>query len=139
MSNHSRSRHVSAPPERVWDLWSNTSTWASWNPSVKSMEPGRRLEMGVDTTMHTNDGRHHLMKVVDMKPGRSFSMQTSPVPLSRFTFTCTVEPTEGGSTISQSVSMGGLMGGVMSATGGDRVAAGFEPILEGLARAAESS
>jgi hypothetical protein len=102
------------------------------------MEPGRRLEMGVETTMHTNDGRHHLMKVVDLKPGRSFSMQTSPVPLSRFTFTCTVESAEGGSTIRQSVSMSGVMGGFISATGGERVAASFEPVLEGLAREAES-
>ena len=139
MSDHSRSRHVNAAPERVWDIWSNTSTWASWNPDVESMEPGRRLEMGAETTMHTKAGRHHPMTVVDLHPGRRFSLRTSPVPLSRFTFTCTVEPAEGGSTIRQGVAMSGLMGWFISATGGDRVAAGFEPVLEGLAKAAESS
>lgn len=138
MSEHARSRHVAAPADRVWEIWSDTASWQSWNPDVKSMEPGQKLELGAETTMHTNAGRHHLMKVVDLEPGRSFSLQTSPVPLSTFRFTCSVEPAEGGSTVKQAVSMSGLLGGIMSATGGDRVAAGFEPVLDGLARAAEA-
>lgn len=137
MTDHSRSRETTAPAARVWEIWSDTSTWDSWNPDVSSMEPGRPLELGAETTMHTKDGRHHRMRVVALEPGRKFSLQTSPVPLSKFTFTCTVAPAGAGSTIRQAVSMSGALGWLMSATAGDRIAEGFRGVLDGLARAAE--
>ena len=138
MTEHARSRQTAAPPERVWSIWSDTSTWGSWNPDVASMEPGRRLELGAEVTMHTRDGRHHRMRVVGLQPGQSFSLETSPLPLARFTFTCAVRRAASGSTISQAVTMAGPAGRLMSAAAGERVAEGFRPILDGLAQAAES-
>jgi uncharacterized protein YndB with AHSA1/START domain len=139
MTEHSRTRQTNAPAERVWEIWSDTSTWSSWNPDVASMEPGRRLELGAETTMHTKAGRHHRMKVVALEPGRGFSLETSPVPLTRFTFTCSIERAPSGSTIRQGVKMSGPLGGLMSAMAGNRVAEGFGPILDGLAGAAEKA
>lgn len=137
MSGHSRNRKTSAPPARVWEIWSDTSTWASWNPDVASMEPGLKLALGAETTMNTRAGRHHRMKVVALEPGSSFSLETSPVPLTRFTFTCSVDPADGGSRIQQSLRMAGPLGWLMSATAGSRIAEGFAPVLDGLATEAE--
>jgi uncharacterized protein YndB with AHSA1/START domain len=137
MTEHVRSRQTQARPDRVWEIWSDTSTWSRWNPDVASMEPGRRLELGAETTMRTNAGRSHQMRVVALNPGRSFSLQTNPLPLSTFTFTCSVEPAPGGSTIRQAVQVSGPLGWLVSRTGGERVAQGFEPILDGLVHAAE--
>jgi uncharacterized protein YndB with AHSA1/START domain len=138
MSAHSRTRTTTAPSERVWEIWSDTSTWASWNPDVTAMDPGRRLERGAQVTMHTKDGRHHQMTVVGLAAGREFALETSPVPLSTFRFTCRVEPSSAGSTISQEVAMRGPVGWLMSATAGDRIAEGFAGVLDGLAAAAEA-
>lgn len=88
--------------------------------------------------MHTRAGRHHRMKVVDVDAGRRFVLETSPLPLSTFRFTCTIEPVDDGSVIRQSVSMRGPLGAFVSATGGDRVAGGFDAVLDGLVRAAEA-
>jgi hypothetical protein len=74
-----------------------------------------------------------------VRPGRSFRLETAAVPLTRFAFLCEVLPAgDGASRISQSVTMKGLLAPVFSPLMGERIAAGFEPILAGLKAAAES-
>ena len=138
MSEHTRSRTTTASAERVWEIWVDTSTWPSWNPDVSSMEPAVRLAPGAEVTMHTKDGRHHRMRVVDFEPGRRFALETSPVPLATFRFTCRVEPSSTGSAISQGVAMRGPTGWLMSALAGKQIADGFTGVLNGLAAAAEA-
>ncbi len=103
------------------------------------MEPAGALREGAETTMHTRDGRHHRMRVTEVSPGRSFALRTSPVPLATFTFRCRVDPAIEGSSIQQGVTMSGPMGWLMSAMAGERIAAGFSAVLDGLASAAESA
>jgi hypothetical protein len=34
---YSRSRETNVQPDQVWKIWSDTSTWAKWNPDVPSV------------------------------------------------------------------------------------------------------
>jgi hypothetical protein len=138
MAAHGRSLETSASPDRVWRLWSDVSTWPAWNPDVEAVSIDGAFGTGATGKMTTRAGGTHAIKLADVQPGRSFRLETSPAPLSTFAFLCEVQASGGGSTISQSVSMRGPLGGVFSAMMGSRIAEGFEPILAGLKTAAES-
>jgi Polyketide cyclase / dehydrase and lipid transport len=139
MNNHARSLETSAMPERVWRIWSDTSTWSRWNPDVISISLEGAFASGTTGTMTTRAGGTHSIELEDVQAARTFTIRTSPAPLSTFHFMCEVAPANDGSRITQGVTMTGLLGGLMSAMMGERVAAGFEAILEGLKKEAEST
>jgi hypothetical protein len=137
MASHGRTLETSASPDRVWRLWSDVGTWPSWNPDVSAVHIDGPFAAGSIGTMTTRSGGTHAIKLASVQAGRSFQLETSPAPLSTFVFQCDIQPTAGGSTIGQSVSMRGPLGGVFSAMMGGRMAEGFDPILAGLKSRAE--
>src|SRR5690348_8888556 len=105
---------TSASPEKVWRVWSDMSTWGSWNPNVATMDWSGGFVSGSAGVMNTKSGQHHKMELVDVQPGRSFALLTAVVPGTRFRFNCRVEPSAGGKTrASQTVEVGGLLGPVL--------------------------
>ncbi len=139
MTAHGRTIEVQASPERVWRIWSGVSTWPDWNPDVLAIGIDGPFASGTTGRMTTRAGGTHTIALRDVEPGRSFRLETSPVPLGRFAFRCEVRPAgPGTSTIGQSITIGGPLGGLYSAMMGERIAAGFEPLLSGLRTAAES-
>jgi uncharacterized protein YndB with AHSA1/START domain len=138
MKNHTRSLETRADPQRVWRIWSDPSTWPRWNPDVIAISLDGAFASGTNGSMTTRAGGTHRIALEDVQPGRTFTIRTSPAPLSTFHFKCEVAPAGAGSRIAQGVGMTGPLGGLMAAMMGERMAAGFEPILEGLRKEAES-
>ena len=126
-----------ASPEKVWQIWSDMSTWGEWNPNVSTMDWRGGFVSGSTGFMNTRAGQHHNMQLVDVLPGRSFALLTSVVPGTRFRFNCHIEP--GPKTrVSQTVEVGGPLGPVMSGMLGPQVSKEFGTLLANLARKAES-
>lgn len=139
MASHGRTVDTGAAPERVWRIWSDVGTWPTWNPDVLAISLEGPFVTGARGRMTTKAGGTHDITLRDVDPGRSFELETSPIPLGRFHFACQVRPAgEGASSISQSISIHGPLGPLYSAMMGPRIAQGFEPILKGLKAAAES-
>jgi len=139
MAVHERSLEAHASSDRVWQIWSDVSTWPRWNPDVLSISIDGAFASGTTGRMTTRAGGTHAITLQTVQPGRSFRLETSPIPLGRFAFRCEVRPTgSGSSTISQSITIGGPLGSLYSAMMGRRIADGFEPILGGLKAAAEA-
>jgi hypothetical protein len=130
---------TSATVEQVWRLWSDPSSWGDWNPDVRELKLNGPFQAGTTGTMYQKSGRVHRITLTNVQPSRSFQLETSPVPLTIFVFTCEVRGDGVSRTvISQSVGMRGPLGPVMGPMSGERVAQSFEPLLRGLARKAES-
>jgi len=128
---------TSAAPEKVWQIWSDMSTWGEWNPNVSTMDWRGGFVSGSTGVMNTRAGQHHNMQLVDVQPGRSFALLTSVVPGTRFRFNCRIEP--GTKTrVSQTVEVGGPLGPVMGGILGPQVSKEFGTLLANLARKAES-
>lgn len=138
MAMHERSRETSASPESVWRVWSDTSTWPTWNPDVRAVSLDGPFASGTTGTMTTGQGTHQI-RLENVNAGRSFDLVTSPVPATAFRFHCEVAPAGSGSRISQGVSMSGLLASIFSPIMGGRITQSFEGILAGLARQAEVS
>ena len=140
MASHGRSRQTRASADAVWRVWSDPSTWHEWNPNVQRMEMNGPFANGTTGVMHTNAGQHHRVQLAHVQAGRSFDLETSVIPLTHFTFHCEVLPIgQVGSTISQSLSVSGPLAFVFAPLAGERIAASFQALLDGLARKAESA
>ncbi|HEY0493042.1 MAG TPA: hypothetical protein VGD57_06210, partial [Candidatus Dormibacteraeota bacterium] len=67
-------------------------------------------------------------------------LETSVIPLTRFSFECRVEPGSGGNTVvSQGIRVKGPLGAIVGGMMGKQIANSFPALLQGLAKKAESS
>ena len=137
MAAHERSRDTSASPDRVWRIWSNTSTWPTWNPDVRQVTLAGPFASGTIGRM-TTGARTHQIRLENVVESRSFDLVTAVMPGTTFRFHCEVVPSGAGSRISQGIRMSGVLAPIFSPMMGGRIAQSFGAILDGLARAAES-
>jgi uncharacterized protein YndB with AHSA1/START domain len=139
MADNQRSVETSASPAAVWKIWSDTSTWQEWNPDVQSMTLNGPFAAGTTGTMKTKQGTRQI-QLTEVEPGRSFRLETTVIPLTRFAFDCQVSAGPAGKTIiSQGIRVGGPLGGVVGGMMGSQIANTFPALLKGLARQAEAS
>src|SRR5258708_35906264 len=59
LSSFARSLKTTAPPEKVWSIWSDVSTWSRWNPDVVSMELDGPFAAGTAGPMTTKTAGGH--------------------------------------------------------------------------------
>lgn len=139
MAEYGTSVETSASPEQVWRIWSDMSTWGDWNPNVSTMDWSGGFQSGTTGVMNTRAGQHHKMKLVDVKTGRSFALETSVVPGTTFRFNCRIEPAGPRTRVGQWVEVKGPLGPVMGGMLGPQVSKEFGTLLTNLARKAESA
>jgi len=141
MAEYGTSVETAASPEKVWQVWSDMSTWGEWNPNVSTMDWQGGFASGTAGVMNTRAGQHHKMQLLDVSPGRSFALETSVVPGTRFRFNCRIVPgTGGGKTkVGQWVEVRGPLGPVLGGMLGPQVSKEFGTLLENLARKAETA
>ena len=139
MASNERSVETVASPQTVWKVWSDASTWQEWNPDVQSMTLNGPFAAGTTGTMKTKQGTRAI-ELTEVVPGKSFRLETTVIPLTRFAFECQVAagPT-GKTTIRQGIRVGGPLGGVVGGMMGRQIADTFPALLQGLARKAEAS
>jgi uncharacterized protein YndB with AHSA1/START domain len=139
MADNQRSVETSASSAAVWKIWSDTSTWAEWNPDVQSMTLNGPFAAGTSGTMKTKQGTRQV-QLTEVVPGRSFRLETTVIPLTRFAFECEVVAGPAGkTTISQAIRVGGPLGGLVGGMMGSQIANTFPALLQGLARKAEGN
>ena len=139
MANNERSVETSASPATVWRIWSNPASWQEWNPDVQSMTLNGPFATGTSGTMKTKQGTRQV-QLTSVVPGRSFQLETTVIPLTRFAFECQVIAGPAGkTTISQGIRVGGPLGGLVGGMMGRQIADTFPALLQGLARKAEAS
>ena len=135
MAIQERSVETTASPQAVWKIWSDPPTWQEWNPDIQSMTLNGPFAAGTTGTMKTKQGTRQI-QLTEVVPGRSFRLETTVIPLTRFAFECQVAAGPAGkTTISQGVRVGGPLGGVVGGMMSKQIADTFQ----GLAHKAEAS
>lgn len=139
MGIEERSQETKASPQTIWKIWSDVSTWKDWNPNVRSMSLNGPFATGTTGTMVTGQGSHPI-QLEDVVPERSFRLETTVIPLTRFSFECQIAHGSGGTTtISQGIRVKGPLGAIVGPMMGKQVAASFPALLKGLATRAEAT
>jgi uncharacterized protein YndB with AHSA1/START domain len=138
MATQERSVETAASPEAVWKIWSDTSTWQQWNPDVQAMTLNGPFAAGTTGVMKTKQGTRQMV-LSEVVPGQSFRLETTVIPLTRFYFDCQVASGPSGKTrVSQAITVGGPLGGLVGGMMGKQIADTFPALLQGLAREAET-
>ena len=137
MAEYGTSVLSTASADRVWAIWSDTSTWGEWNPNVSTMDLQGSFASGSTAVMNTRAGQHHKLRIVDVQPGRSFALETNVIPGTMFRFNCRIEPADGKSRISQTVEIKGPLGPILRGMLGPGVSKEFGTLLANLAKKAE--
>ncbi|MFY9720862.1 MAG: SRPBCC family protein [Candidatus Cybelea sp.] len=138
MKTYGVSRTTTAPPERVWKLWSNPNNWSRWNSGIASAQLGGPIADGARGKMTTNHRSTHDVIFSNVSEGRGFSMSMAGMPGATFTFNCEITPQGTGSKIAQSVTFAGPLAFLVGPLMGNEMAKHFIPVLNDLAKAAES-
>jgi hypothetical protein len=139
MAEYGESVETTASPDRVWKVWSDTSTWGDWNPNVSTMEMAGPFQSGTSVVMNTRADQHHKMRLLDVQPGSGFALETNVVPGTTFRFNCRIAPGVGKTVISQHVQVKGPLGPVLGGMLGPQVSKEFGTLLRNLAKKAESA
>ncbi|TAN34639.1 hypothetical protein EPN29_02460 [bacterium] len=139
MAEYGTSVETTASADRVWRIWSDTTTWGEWNPNVSTMEMSGPFASGTNAIMNTRAGQHHKMTLLDVQQGRGFALETSVVPGTRFRFNCRIVPAGAKTKISQTVEVKGPLGPIMRGVLGPQVSKEFGTLLANLAKMAEAS
>jgi hypothetical protein len=139
MAEYGTSVVTPASAEKVWKIWSDTSTWGEWNPNVSSMELTGAFASGSSAIMNTRAGQHHKMRILDVQPGRSFALETNVVPGTTFRFNCRIEAVGGETKISQTVEVKGPLGPILGGMLGPQVSKEFGTLLSNLGKKAEAA
>lgn len=138
MARQERSMDTKASAETVWKIWSDASGWPEWNPDVQSMSLNGPFAVGTTGTMKTKQGTRAIT-LTEVVPGRSFCLETTVIPLTRFTFECQVAQGTAGTRISQAIVVGGPLGPLVGGMMSKQIADTFPPLLQGLAKKAEAT
>ena len=83
MATHERSVSTTAAPAAVWRVWSDPSTWPTWNPDVRSIKLDGPFATGTTGTMSTRQATHDIT-LARVDEGRSFTLEAAPIPLTTF-------------------------------------------------------
>jgi Polyketide cyclase / dehydrase and lipid transport len=94
---------------------------------------------GVSGRMHTPQGRTHEVSFHNIEEGKSYEMETTVIPGTRFHFKCEVSPSDSGSTISQTVRISGPLAFLLAPLAGPGMAKSFDKVLDGLKQKVETS
>ena len=138
MAIEERSVETTASQQAVWKIWSDTSTWPQWNPDVLAMALNGPFASGTTGTM-TNKQGAHAIQLEDVVPGRSFRLETTVIPLTRFSFECQVSGGAGKTRVSQAIRVKGALGAIVGGMMSKQIANSFPALLQGLAGKAEAS
>lgn len=138
MNTYGASRTTTAPPERVWSVWSDTANWTRWNSGIRRCDMDGPFESGATAKMETAHGSKHDAVFTEVTPPRRFTLSMPGMPLTRFTFLCEIEPEGSGSVISQRVAFSGPLAFIIGPMMGREMAKHFAPVLDDLAAAAEA-
>jgi uncharacterized protein YndB with AHSA1/START domain len=139
MAFREASLETKAPPARVWQIWSDVSSWPDWNPDMKESRLDGPLRVGTTGTINTRSGGKHDVVVTQFADGRSFELESTAMPATKMAILATITPTSNGSRISQAFEARGLLAPLVGPMMSGPILKTFNSVLEGLRQKAEAS
>lgn len=76
MWTHEDSIETSAPPARVWELFSNVERWKDWNAGIESIELHGLFAEGTTFTMQSPGEDALTSTLIEVRPNESFTDET---------------------------------------------------------------
>ncbi len=126
-----------ARPEVVFRLYGDVANWHTWDPDTKQATLDGPLHPGAQGKLTPTNGRTVPMRVTDVVPGRSFTVE-SKIPLFRMVFEHELTPGPSGTEIVHRVTFSGLLSMLLGPMLSRQLNAGLPVTLDRLRQLAES-
>jgi uncharacterized protein YndB with AHSA1/START domain len=69
---------TTAPPERIWQLWTDVAGWPRWDTALVAARLDGALACSAQGRLHSKGSPESTFSIVELEPGRSY---TFAVPL----------------------------------------------------------
>jgi len=128
---------TTAAPEVLWRHWSDMAGWPQWNDGIETIDVEGPFEVGTAFTMMPPGEEPIRMRLVEIKPGESFTDQMDAGDFAVRT-EHRLEPAAGGLTrIVYRTEITGEAAGHIGPQLGPQITADFPEVLAALAKRAE--
>ena len=130
-------RHIDAPPERVWSLLTDASSYSAWNPSIIEIDGDMTVGSKVRLVSTAAPKRTFELTVTEVDaPNRMVWTDGMPLGLFRGTRTYRLEPSGGGTDFAMTEEFSGPLAGLVTKMIPD-LTESFEQFADGLEAGAE--
>jgi uncharacterized protein YndB with AHSA1/START domain len=131
---------AAARPEQVWRVLLDGRRWSQWNPGVEWMTLEGPPEPGTVLTMKPKGAPQTAFRVEAASPNALLGLVVTFGPLASMRFRWDLAPVAAGTSIVQTVAIGGPLAGLLLRRAAERIAGGMGDNLERLAaRSAEAA
>ncbi len=137
MWEYEHSIETAATPKALWRHWSDMATWPQWNDGIEAIDVEGPFEVGTTFTMTPPADESIRMRLVEIKPGESF---TDEMDAGNFVVRTEhrLEPAAGGLTrIVYRTEITGEAADHIGPELGPQITADFPAVLAALAKRAE--
>jgi hypothetical protein len=129
---------TSAPPQAIWRLWSDVSTWSAWDDDIDWATLDGPFAVGSRGKLKPKGFLAAGFTLVSVTPGVSYTVeQRLPLATLRFHHAL-AERNEGPTRFTHGVTIDGPLGPVVAALFGGRMKRNFGPVMRHLANVAEA-
>jgi Polyketide cyclase / dehydrase and lipid transport len=127
---------TTASPGRVWALWTDVSTWKTWDKGLKDAELAAPMRLGSKGKIIPLSGPSTSFKVTEFNSGQSYTFVTN-LPMAKLTVRRTIVGTSP-TRFRHDVSFSGLMAGTFAKRFGPGFRKALPPTMREIAMLAES-
>jgi uncharacterized protein YndB with AHSA1/START domain len=138
MAFREASLETSVSPADVWRVWSDVNHWPEWNPDMKESRLDGPLQLGTTGMINTRSGGKHDVVVTHYEEGRSFELESTALPATKMAIRATVNPSNGGSRITQAFEPRGLLAPIVGPMMKGPILKTFNSVLNGLKQKVEA-
>jgi hypothetical protein len=139
MWSHEHTVETEAPAEAIWRLWSDVSTWSSWDDDIEWARLDGQFAVGSRGKLKPKGVPAGGFKLVAVNPGVSYTVEQR-LPLARLRFEHEVtEAGEGPTRFTHRVTVDGPLAALFARLFGRRMKANFPTVMRHLAEAASAS
>jgi uncharacterized protein YndB with AHSA1/START domain len=138
MAFREASQETSAPPEKVWRVWSDVDHWPEWNPDMKASRLDGPMRLGTTGNIDTRSGGKHDVVVTHYEEGRSFELESTALPGTKMAIRATIAPSGSGSRITQGFEPRGVLAPIVAPMMGGAILKTFNSVLGGLKQKVEA-
>ena len=139
MAFREASLETTAPPAKVWQVWSDINHWPEWNPDMNESRIDGALKLGATGMINTKSGGKHDVVVTQYEQGRSFELESTALPRTKMAIRATVAPSGSGSRITQGFEPRGLLAPIVGPMMSGQILKTFNSVLAGLKKKVETA
>lgn len=129
-------RLTTAPPARIWAIWTDVEQWPTWDRAVKQATLAGPFAVGTRGTVVPDKGLKATFELVAVEPGRSYTLRTQ-LPLGALYVKRTLGQAEGQTQFTHEVWFSGLSKGLFGWALGRDFRARLPQFLEAIKAQAE--